>query len=420
MVSVTSAIQQQQALCTGTTIAFTNQSTGGSDYLWDFGDPLTGADTSSAFAPTYTYLDTGTFNAMLVANPGWPCADTSYATYEVHFPLDPWFPVPPITCMDQQPVVVQAFGNFDAAANITWDLGAFGVVPSVSDNPADLSFIQEGTHVVTVTVEEYGCTDSYVDTVTIHPVPVALFDGDTAGCSPITAQFIDLSTAWTPLSWNWDFGDGTGSSIQHPSHTYANPGAYDVRLEVMTSAGCIDTVSRLEPAFVEAWVQPQAGFMVTPPTVNVMEPTVLISDQSSGAAQWTYWIADTVITDASFLYDLPDAGEYVITQVVSTSEYCGDTAQFTVVVRDHLFYAPNAFTPDGDGTNDVFLPQVIGAMEYELSVFDRWGGLVFRTNDRTEGWTGGDLPNGTYVYMARIGTFGTMEQDHIGHVSLVR
>lgn len=419
-VSVTSAIQQPQTLCTGTTISFTNQSTGASSQFWDFGDPLTGADTSWTFSPTYTYLDTGTFTVMLVANPGWPCADTAYVDHQVHYPLDPVYPAPAITCMDRQPVTVQASGNFDASAIVTWDLGAFGTVPSMTGNPVDLSFSQEGTHTVTVTVAEYGCTDTYSDTVTIHPNPVALFAGDTAGCSPITAQFIDLSTAWTPLSWKWDFGDGTGSSAQHPSHTYVNAGAYDVRLEVMTSAGCIDTVARLEPAYVQAWVQPEAGFMVSPPTVNVMEPTVLVSDQSSGAVEWTYWIADTVIGDPSFLFDLPDAGEYVITQVVSTSQFCGDTAWATVVVRGHLFFAPNAFTPDGDGTNDVFLPQVIGAKEYDLTVFDRWGGVVFHTTDKTQGWSGEDQPAGAYVYLARIGTFGSLKQDHYGHITLVR
>lgn len=420
VVNVTSAIQQQQSLCTGTTLTFGNQSSGGSDWSWDFGDPLNSADSSGLFSPTWTYSDTGTFTVMLVVNPGWPCADTSYADYEVHWPIDPSFPPPPITCMDRQPVSVTATGNFDALANVVWDLGATGVTPSVNGNPGILAFTQPGTHSVTVTVDQFGCSDSHTDTVTIHPNPVAIFDGDTAGCTPLPAHFVDLSTAWTPLSWKWDFGDGGGSSAQHPAHTYGAAGAYDVRLEVMTTSGCVDTVAHFEPDFVQAWVQPVAGFFVTPPTVNVMEPTILVSDLSQGAVTWTYWLADTVFTDPSFLFDLPDAGEYTIVQVVSTSQFCGDTATASVIVRDHLFYAPNAFTPDGDGVNDVFLPSVIGAKEYSLTVFDRWGQAVFETSDKTQGWTGADFPNDTYVFFVRIGTYGTAKKEYTGHITLVR
>lgn len=419
-VLVEAEIAPQTVFCAGMTLDFTDLSIGASSYAWDLGDPLTTSDTSSAVNPTYTYSDTGTFVVTLIANPGWSCADTATTTVQVHLPLDPLFVAPAITCMDRQPVIVPATGNFTTAADVLWDLGAFGTVPTVNGNPGVLSFTQPGTHTVTVHVEQFGCSGDHTDTVTVYPNPVALFDGDTAGCAPLDVHFTDQSTAWTPLTWKWDLGDGSGSTVQHPSHTYASAGSFTVGLEVMTSSGCIDTSTLVQPDYVQVWVQPTAGLLVTPPTVNILEPTVLVTDQSSDAAQWTYWIADSVVTVPSFLFDMPDAGEFTIMQVVSTSQLCVDTAYATVIVRDHLFYAPNAFTPDGDGTNDQFLPQVTGAKDYELTVFDRWGEAIFTTSDRTRGWTGEGAPPDVYIYLARIVTYGTARKEYTGHVTLVR
>lgn len=419
-VLVEAEIAPQSVFCDGLALDLSNLSIGATSYAWEFGDFFTTADTSSAFAPSYTYSDTGVFVVTLIANPGWSCADTATTTVQIHLPIDPLFAAPAITCMDRQPVVVPVTGNFTPAADVQWDLGVWGTVPLVNGNPGSLSFIQPGTHSVTVHVEQFGCSGDHTDTVTVYPNPVALFDGDTAGCAALDVQFTDLSTAWTPLTWKWDLGDGSGSTQQHPSHTYTTDGSFTVQLEVMTSAGCIDTVSRTEPDFVQVWKQPVAGLLVTPPTVNILEPTVLVTDMSSDATQWMYWIADSVVNEPTFLFDLPDAGEYTITQVVSTSQLCMDTAFATVIVRDHLFYAPNAFTPDGDGLNDLFLPQVSGAKEYELSVFDRWGEIIFTTSDRTQGWNGEGATPDVYVYLARIVTFGAARKEYTGHVTLVR
>jgi gliding motility-associated-like protein len=271
-----------------------------------------------------------------------------------------------------------------------------------------------------VTVDQFGCTASYTDTVTIYPNPVPLFDGDTAGCVPLDVQFTDLSTAWTPMTWKWTFGDAGGSSLQHPQHLYMNDGLFDVGLTIQTSTGCIDTVTLVMQDYIEGWQQPVAGFLVNPPTVNILEPEVLITDNSTHSVEWLYWVNGEAFTEPSFVYSFPDAGEYVITQIVSTSSFCMDTTSRVVIVRDHLFYAPNAFSPDGDGVNEVFLPSVKGAREYELLVFDRWGEVVFRTNTQDEGWTGAGFPPEVYAFQARIVTFGSARKDYFGHVTLVR
>ena len=107
------------------------------------------------------------------------------------------------------------------------------------------------------------------------------------------------------------------------------------------------------------------------------------------------------------------------------NEYCD-----RVLVDDVLtVFVPNAFTPNGDDRNERFKPSVIGADKeyYEFMVFDRWGLLVFRTEDPNEGWTGGMdnsdtmLPDGVYVWRLKAkDQFSPEREDLIGTVTLLK
>lgn len=418
--AVISAIQQQQNLCNGYTVDFTNLSVNGSFYHWDFGDPNILGDTSNTASPQWTYADTGTYTITLITQPGWPCADTATATFDVFAPINPSFVAPPPMCMHALPVQLDALGFFGNNATVDWDLGPNGAQSSMQGDPIMADFIAPGNYAVELTITDNGCTESYTDSVRLFPAPVAAFGPDTSGCVPLPVQFSNASTAWTAMQFEWDLGDGNSSSAALPAHTYLSAGAFDVSLKVMTNTGCVDTVELVHPVAVRTWPQPIAGFSVHPPTVNVMDPVVLITDQSQEAVQWTYWVDGQQVTDPTFLWTFSDAGEYTITQVVSTSNTCADTVRMVVAVRDHLFYAPNAFTPDGDGVNEVFLPHVIGAVDYELLVFDRWGAVAFRTTETQQGWDGSAAPPEVYSYKATVVDHGGHAQEYFGSVTLVR
>ncbi|MFZ1687815.1 MAG: PKD domain-containing protein [Flavobacteriales bacterium] len=418
--AVVSAIQQQQNLCNGYTVNFNSQSINGTFYHWDFGDPNILNDTSNIASPSWTYADTGSYTVTLIAQPGWPCADTATATFQVFAPINPSFAAPPPMCMQALPVQLDALGFFGSNAVVDWDLGPNGSQPSMQGDPIMADFISPGNYAVELTITANGCTESYTDSVRLYPSPVPAFTPDTSGCVPLPVQFANGSSAWTPMLYEWDFGDGSTSNAATPLHSYQSAGVFDVGLKVMTNSGCIDTVDLVHPLAVRTWPQPVAGFSVQPPTVNIMDPVVLVTDQSQQAVQWTYWVDGEQVTDPSFLWTFSDAGEFGITQIVSTSNTCADTARMVVAVRDHLFYAPNAFTPDGDGVNEIFLPHVIGAVDYELLVFDRWGMVQFRTTETGQGWDGSAAPPEVYSYKATVVDHGGHAQDYFGSVTLVR
>lgn len=418
-VTVLSAIQQQSSFCDGLTVNMVNQSIG-TDFLWDFGVPGTLADTSDQVAPSYTYPDTGTYTVTLVANPGWPCADTSTSQFAVYQPLQVTFTAPGITCADAQPITLDATGNFGASAQIAWDLGPWGGAPALNTASVVATFTQPGTHPVQVDVTYQGCSGSHADTVVVHPVPVAQFTSDTVGCAPLQAAFLNTSDAWTPMTFLWAFGDGASSTAAQPLHVYTQPGLFDVSLTVTTDSGCVDTATLVLPGHVRVWPAPVAQFLVEPLSVSVLDPTITVTDGSVNAATWSFAVEGEVYTGTQFTHTFQGAGVMPVDLVVTSGPGCSDSTRVNVIVNDHLFHAPNTFTPNGDDVNEVWRPSVVGARLYDLSVFDRWGAEVFHTTDPQQGWDGAGYPQGTYVFKAWVSEHGPLERAYTGAVTLIR
>ena len=106
-----------------------------------------------------------------------------------------------------------------------------------------------------------------------------------------------------------------------------------------------------------------------------------------------------------------------------------DFCEPVTVQQELALNVPNAFTPDGNGVNEVFVPIVLGADEksYELDIFDRWGGLVFESHKIGEAWDGSlgnngtKLPEGVFAWRLRLReSISAQRQDIYGHVTLLK
>lgn len=420
-VTVLSSIADQTAntLCTGLTLAFENNSVNSDFYHWDFGVSGTASDTSNDIEPTFTFPTAGTYTVSLIANPGWPCADTSVNTFALAPPVTVQFTPPPITCIDEQPLSLTATGSFSPAASVVWNLGT-GSAPDSDQHTTHPDFPTLGTHVVEVTATEFDCVGTYTDSVVIHPRPVPMFLVDTASCAPLHAQFDNASTAWTPMTYVWNFGDQGVSTEEEPMHTYNAEGFYTVSLTVSTDSGCIATETLTRPDLIQVWPQPIARFAVDPPVTDLMHPTIQVNDISESAYHWDFELEGLHWDTTSFTYTFDEAGWYTITLIAVSGLGCADTVSRMVFVGDHFFFAPNAFSPDGDGLNEVWLPRVKGARLYKLDVFDRWGENIFSTTDPKEGWDGSKYPIGIYAFKAWLTEWGPLEKEYNGSIMLVR
>jgi len=414
----TAAFAEQFAFCDTLGFTFVNQSTDAASYLWDFGEPGTAADASTQQSPTWLYGAQGYHTVTLIARNGPVCADTTTRVFDVHLPPAVFFLRPPIRCPGQV-ALLNASGS-QGSASVVWDLGLSGFPNTATSLNVQGIFPEVGTFPVTLTMSEFGCTASYTDSVTVYPMPTVDFTNGSLACVGEAFPFAAQVEALTPYTLLWNLGDGTTATAAQFSHIYQAPGRYSVSLTASTSTGCVATVTRNKPGAVEVFPKPVAAFTALPDEVSIMDPRIEITDYSALSAEWLYLIAGDQVSDSAFTYSFLDPGQFTITQIVATEHGCMDTTTRVVIVSGHFFYAPTAFTPDGDGKNELWRPSVLGAREYELAIWDRWGNEVFRTTDPEQGWDGAGYSSSMFVYWARIKEWGAYAKEYRGHFSMLR
>ena len=234
-------------------------------------------------------------------------------------------------------------------------------------------------------------------TFSFYENPVVSFTASpTSGCPIFCTDFTDASTiagGATIVGWDWDFGDaGEGSTIANPSNCFINSGYYDVGLTVTSSDGCVTSLTQTE--LIEVFSIPTSEFSSSPNPGSLIEPAISFDDQSSADVNawiWDFGDGSTFNTTENPTHDYPDdtTNTYTVTLIVENIFGCFDTVQHEVVIGPAFtFYIPNAFSPNNDGKNDIFNGSGIGIAEYTMRVFDRWGNMVFKTQDLNIGWDG--------------------------------
>lgn len=261
---------------------------------------------------------------------------------------------------------------------------------------------------------------------------------DPDGCPVHCVQFTDQSTVGggaTIVSWNWTFDDGSPSdNAQDPAHCFSSSGYYDITLTVTSNQGCTTTL--VEPDYIFVFPVPIAGFTPNPVGATVLDPEIVMMNQSSPdvvAWDWNFGDGDSVAVNEPFNSDpthiYPDVANssYWVTLVVTNNYGCMDTVQHQVFIGpEFTFFIPNAFTPNGDGVNDFFWGQGIGIAVYDLWIFDRWGDLIWHGDHEDKKWDGkanGGLEvaqQDVYVWKVKLlDVFGKTHR-YMGTVTLVK
>lgn len=276
-----------------------------------------------------------------------------------------------------------------------------------------------GTYSVVAT-DASGCVSAADDvTVAVIATPTPVVEADlVAGCAPLCVMLtVPGGGAGT---YTWDPGDGATTTGANVQHCYAQAGTYVPTVLQEVPPGCTGTATG--PSIV-VFAPPVAAFTV-PSVVQDGTGPVPITDASLDAVQWSWDLGDgTTATGAPPQHLYGDPSCYPITLVVTDAEGCTDTATAEVCVEgDYAFHAPNAFTPDGDGINELFLPvsTVQRPLGYELRIFDGWGVQRFLSNDLLQGWSGEGASPGVYAWTVMLRDGFGRRHLHRGHVSLLR
>jgi len=381
-------------ICSGKNIEFRSQSQNTNTVLWDFGDPTTDRDTSRIANPNYWYPDTGVYNVRLIANPGTACADTSFRDFHVYDSTTVNFTYSGDPCLEANSFNFKTEGHFTSRADFTWDFGGITRAHngSTEREPRGVQFTQAGLHWVSVTVKDGFCEKTFRDTIRVIQNPIIRDSVPRIiSCGQATVQFSDASFAETPIAHFWSFGDGFVSGKPNPEHTYYEPGVYTVTHVIKTSSGCKDSAMKVYPNAIEIRPEPNSSFTLNTEDVSIYRPSIEFLDRSEGFTR-----SETYISDGRMFTDLEeqtlefqDTGSYYLEHITYNEVGCTDTLSDTVYVGTPFnIFVPNAFSPDGDGINDNFQFTVTNARWIELEIYDRWGSIVFRSEDLNAKWDG--------------------------------
>jgi gliding motility-associated-like protein len=264
--------------------------------------------------------------------------------------------------------------------------------------------------------------------LSVDPLPSLNFAADDAkGCQPLSVLFTATSSCANPIfSWNTDDGHYTGSAV---NVTYNTPGVHSVSLSVTSPEGC--TQAAFAPNYIEVYPNPFAEFIADPWTTTEISPGVQFTNLSQGAVYYTWDFNDINSPNNSSAETNPQhifesSGEHTVSLIAITERGCKDTVLHIIDVKaEFAFYVPNAFTPNNDGNNDIFLPKGIGFEEgrFLMLIFDRWGQEIFKTEDINQGWDGSVKGNaivaeqGVYAYKIMVGDKLGVDHKIVGHVT---
>ncbi len=265
------------------------------------------------------------------------------------------------------------------------------------------------------------------------PYPVlAATATPTAGCVPLQVSFAHGADPALVGTTSWDLGDGSTSADTVPEHTYTTAGIFDVALTVTSPQGCVADTTYT--AMVEAYAPPSADFVSSPQPTDLFRTDISFVDASSAdVVQWAWDFGPGGMpgtSDEQFPHvHFPGvAGTYPVQLVVTNVHGCTDTIMHAVVINGyHAVYVPNAFTPNGDGVNDTWIPRITDQDErlYQVRVFDRWGEEIWASTDPLKGWDGmlgGELLK-TDVFVWKMETReanSSVRHLYLGHVSLLK
>ena len=383
--------------CSPLTVQPVNSSTGASSYLWDMGD----GNTLMGSNPTHTYVNTTAVDQVrtitLTATSPYGCISVAQQTVIVSPVPQAAFMATPFT--QQFPNATVTLNNTSSPGSWThsWDFGD-GSTTGLQQ-PGTHTYTAWGTFTITLVVSGTACSDTATQPVTITPpLPTASFLGQGEGCAPLTVQF--TNTSLLAQSYQWSFGDGGTSAADNPTYTYNVPGVYSVTLTAFGVGGAVNTMTKVDSIVVRP--RANAFFVLQPTAVIVPTQPVFTYNLSANADQFSWDFGDGTMSNAfNPTHYYQEAGTFDVMLIANNQWNCPDT--FTVIgattgeVSGEIEF-PNAFTPGSGPTdgqydpmgydNDHFFPKYEGVERYRLEVFNRWGELVFVSEDVRRGWDG--------------------------------
>ena len=331
--SVAKFSADRTGICQQGVVTFTDSSFGTSlpaNWNWDFGDPSSGSQNySTQQNPSHYFASPGTYHIVehIVSTDG--CMDSASTTVTIYTSLVPSIALSDSSVCGAHTISFQGLLNGGNATVHTWDFGdtSSGLANTSALLNASHYYSLPGQYTITLNVaDSNGCSGTSQALVTIHSKPLASF---TIGDTCLNTQPIMLADqSQNTNSWLWQFGDGTSSQQNNPTHTFADSGLYSVQL-IVRNAYCSDSIIKQ----VHIFGVPSAAFDLSSASLCGTPAHFELTNQSIGAVTYG-WNFDNGNTskDISPAAIFDSAGQYQIMLTAISEHQCIDTASKTITV----------------------------------------------------------------------------------------
>ncbi|GDX51494.1 hypothetical protein LBMAG27_05410 [Bacteroidota bacterium] len=418
-------------VCTTQCVTYSSQSLLANAWTWSFP-----GGTPSSFIgqnpPQICYAATGVYDAQLIVSNAYgidTLLQTGYITVSSCLPTAAFTSALTSGCNGD----CFTFTN-QSLGGMTWDWSFPGGTPSTfnGQNPPQICYMLPDTYDVSVIVTNpYGADTlllpNYITITYCNLLNAQFTVSDDFICEGDCISFNSTISAGAPLGWLWKFPGAIPDSItaQNPPYVcYPNAGEYPVTLMIFDALGFADTLT------IANYITVNAG---TPVSTNI-DSTTIYGGQSfqliaSGGVSYA-WSEDSLSTSLNnYSISSPIATplDTTIYQVVMTDiNGCSSTKSIIInVIPPETIWAPTAFTPNNDLRNDIFYLNVSGIiLKYKMKIFDRWGEMVFSTEDPSAGWDGTyqsvNLNIGVYIYYYYIEFIDGVVMEKSGDITLLK
>ena len=294
------------------------------------------------------------------------------------------------------------FGETLSLANVV-NTTCIWTPSNLFEDPTSLSPLLQPASSVYIGVQatsDFGCVSNAFSQINVNPLPVLIVQSDPVrGCKPIALEIIPSVESQNIDQIVWNVA-GIGTFIADTLELdLVVPGVYDIEATAISENNCVSTLFLEEIA--EVYPSPVAHFTISPFELTTLEPEADFTNHSVGASYYHWWfngLDESMEENPSFTFPNERSDNFYVCLDVTNQYGCSDTTcRYVYMDAEYIVFAPNAFTPDGDGDNDLWKPIIRGfdTAGYELRIFNRWGDSVFYSNNPDEPWTG-DIENGLF------------------------
>lgn len=367
--------------------------------------------------PTYVTSISEKINVFLLVTSNYGCVDSTRNYPEI-------FPIPDAN-FTQEMACSGLSSEFTDLSTISsglvdswsWDFGDANV--SDTSDPKNVYAIP-GSYTVNLKVwSNKGCYQTTQHDVTVPMTPVVKFDvTPKAGCSPLSPRAINLSSIVDgELTYKWRvngkaYSDETSPKLYLENDTL-EPVLCDLKLIATSDKGCVASLEKSD--IISVYPHPTAQFAFEKQGLDLFDPLMLFENRSENSVRWKWSFDDgTSSTDFSPAHEYLSSGKYTVHMSAWNEYNCSDTIVHVIEMYPvTTLYIPNAFTPNGDGNNDVWLLKGFNeGNRFEIRIWDRWGHLIMQSSDMGFSWNGKSSDN--KVAQSGVYTYDILFQDSEG------